>query len=203
MPKPKTDKPQPAPAKSNSKEKLVKKKPKNKEGLLIKVTILSIANLFCLGGLLFLLLNLSEKAQEVKILRNTSLASLQLDTDALRIELSNNKPKLDKLFALFPATESDLLEFINEIDKLKSEGLVTSFSFASNRPVKDRTGFGGLPIIIEFRGSWNQIDWGLKRLESLPFMIRAINLEIRQLSEGEVSLKYGGILYVDEKFASN
>jgi len=203
MPKPKTVESQPTPAKSQAKEKPVKKKPKNKEGLFIKVAILSLANLSCLGALLFLLLNFPEKAREVKILRNTSLASLQLDTDALRIELANHKVKLDKLFALFPAGEADLLEFINEIDKLKNEGLVTSFSFASNRPVKDRTGFDGLPIIIEFRGSWNQIDWGLKRLESLPFVVRAINLEISRLSEGAVSLKYGGILYVDEKFASN
>lgn len=188
---------------NQKKPQLAKKKFKPKEKLLINLGILGVINLICVLILVVLLGGFPQKAEELKRLRNLSIqVARQLDMELLELEIINNKPKADKLLALFP-DETKLLEFIREIDKLKNEGVIIHFSFANNDPVKDKTEFVGLPIIIELRGSWAQIDSALKRIEALPFLTRVINIEIRQASGDNMSLKYGGILYVSEKFNKN
>lgn len=193
--------------KKSSAGKSSKTKKKSKiefrKGPLINVAILGTINLLCVLIIVLLLGILPQKAEELKNLRSLNIQNAsQLDTDSLEFEILDSQTKVEKLKALFP-DDTGLLEFIKEIDKLKTEGLVTNFSFTSNDPVKDKTKFSGLPIVIEFKSSWIQIDSALKRLEALPFLIRAINLEIREAGEGLIILKYGGILYVDKTFNGN
>lgn len=196
---------EPKAAKEPAKEKSPKTKHNAgaKKRTSLSIITLGSINLICVIALTVLLSRLPQKAEHLKLLRNQSLKTAGTNLEDLEFEIENSQAKLDKLTSLFPS-ETTLLDFIKGIDALKKQGIVTRFSFASNKPVKDRTKFTGLPIIIEFRGTWGQTNSALKIVENLPFLIRPINIEVKQSSaEGLVTLKYGGILYVSETFNSN
>jgi len=176
---------------------------KTSSDLLVKVMILGIINLVIVIILIFLLGAISQKAQELKKLRTLKAKAAQADLETIQLDIAASKDKADKLTAIFP-DETGLVSFTKGIDKLKQDKLVSHFSFASDDVVKDKTGFLGLPLVLEFRGTWSQIDQALKNIYQLPFFIRAINVEVKKIpGEGEVSFKYGGILYVSQNFAGN
>lgn len=177
----------------------IKKKGKP-SSLLLKVAILGIADLLCIMILIWLLTRLPEKAGELKNLRSLQRKASVENAAVIEKEIMLSQVKTDKLAALFP-DEAGLINFVKEIDRLKSGGIATHFSFASNKVVKDKTGVLGLPLLIEFRGSWSEVDTALQKVQELPFLIRAVNVEVRQLPESEfINLRYGGVLYVDESF---
>lgn len=167
--------------------------------LLLKVAILGTVDFFCVIILLWLLSNLPVKADKLRNLQTLKRKATLVNLGSVEQEIMANKDKTDKLKAIFP-DETGLLNFVQEIDKLKSEGVVRHFSFVSNKAIKDKTKYYGLPLAIEFRGSWQQIDLVLGKMQSFPFLIRPVNIEIREQEENLVNLKYGGVLYVDESF---
>ena len=58
------------------------------------------------------------------------------------------------------------------------------------------------PFIMKFEGTWENIDKDLQKIQKLPFIVRAvtINIEISEKVPGSVILRYGGFLYVNETF---
>ena len=189
----------------------VKKEGKQTKGkkilksLWLKEVVLGLVNLGLVLSTVFLLGRLPARASEFNKARNASISkSTKSEVEVAGLEIAASKEKADKLNSLFP-DEAGLIGFVREIDRLKEEGLVTRFAFASERAIKDKTGYFGIPVIIEFRGGWFEIGQGLTRLNETPYLLRAVTIEANRSSEGGnlIIFKYGGFLYVDETLAKN
>lgn len=166
----------------------------------IYILILGIVNLVCLFILIFILSLLPKKAEELKSLRSLiAKANSQNSNEIIFAEISAAKKKTEKLISLFP-DENGLVKFTSQIDNLKNQGAAIDFSFAKDIAVKDKTGLIGLPIVIEISGTNTQVDSVLSQIQNLPFLLRAINIEIKKIADNQIRLKFGGILYVDENF---
>ena len=169
----------------------------------IYILILGIVNLVCLLVLIFILTLLPRKAEELKNLRSLiAKANSQNSNEIIIAEISAAKNKTEKLVDLFP-DENGLVKFASQIDSLKNQGTVINFSFAKDTAVKDKTGLIGLPIVIEISGTNTQVDLVLKQIQNMPFFLRAINIEIKEIEDKKIRLKFGGILYVKENFSTN
>lgn len=192
------------PAESGQEKKVKeKKKSKNKPVWTLGMVIVILINILCAAFFLFLLKIMPKKALELNQLRNQSLKmSEQENPDVLANQLQLVQPQMTQIEAVFP-DEIGILSFVKEIDKLKKEEVITRFSFVSDKPVKDKTKLLGLPIVIEFKGDLSQINKGLEKVRDLPFLIRAINIQLNKNADGLLELKYGGILYVSESFGEN
>ena len=182
-------------------EKPKKVKTKRKQSsLFVRIVILAIIDLLCIIILVWLLSKLPEQAEELRGLRSLQYKASLGDIKAIEKEIATKQEKTDKLNTFFP-DEIGLIDFVKEIDKFKNEGIVTNFSFVSDKVVKDKTRVLGLPLVIEFRGNWPEVDKALQKIQKLPFLIRAVNIEVKKIPDSEsINLKYGGVLYVNESF---
>lgn len=192
-----------------SKQILVTKPAKAKKNIGEKVgwvreLTLGVINLVFAVALAYLLIQLPQRAAEVKVLRGSELdISEDGGFKINKFELDKNKEKADRLIALFP-DEQGLLTFVDEIEKLKREGSVVDFSFASKDPVVDKTNNFGIPMVIELKGTWGQIDQDLQKIQKLPFLFRPVSFNAGLIEdEGVIDLRYGGFLYVDESLEKN
>lgn len=174
----------------------------SKAEIIRKVAFLLVLNLIFFLSTVILLQNISNISLEIKKGRSLKTNVAEINNKFVEADLESHKTDAEKLKILFP-DDTQLINFVREIDTLKKEGVITSFSFASDNAVKDKTGFVGLPVVIEFKGSLVKVDEALNKIQSLPIMLRAITTELRRLPENIVTLKYGGFLYVDEKFNQN
>ncbi len=175
------------------------KKGKGKSKFTKKVIFFGVINLLAVVVLLVLLNELPKKALELKTLVNAGIkAEASSRVNYTDLELQTNKEMIDKISKLFPNDEG-LVDFIKFIEGVKAEGVLVNFSFASKEPVRDKTANLGIPVILEFRGSWGQIDNDLQKLQKAPYLFRPITVEAKpHLEENVVELMYGGFLYVDE-----
>lgn len=172
---------------------------KKKVNFWVKDILLAIINISFIVALLVVLGSVETQASKLRDFRNEDIkVTAKGEIDIAELEIESSKQKADQLLILFP-DDTGLIDFVNSIDVLKNEGLVTRFAFASEKAVKDTTGYNGIPLILEFRGDWNQIRLALQRVEELPYLLRAISIDIETDSEtGEIVFKYGGFLYVNE-----
>ena len=177
------------------------KKPKGEKKWWIKDLILASVNIVFLAALMIILGKMPIRANELSQLKNTFVvATAKSEVQIAEFEIEESKLKAEELKKFFP-TQSGLANFAGEMDKLREEGLISSFSFASEDAVRDQTGYYGVPVIIRFLGTWDQIEQGLTKLGDLPFIIRAVSIEAGAGDDNLVDFRYGGFLYVDESLA--
>lgn len=165
--------------------------------------LVGFINLVLIIVTFLILSNLSTKAADLKKIKNEELDALaSLKVQPSDLEIKSNTEKIDKLNKLFP-NESGLVNFVKEIEKLKTGGIIKGISFVSQEPVRDKTKYLGIPFVIEAEGSWEQIDASLGEIQKLPFLIRAVTVEVNVIDANLVNFKYGGFIYVDESLAKN
>lgn len=167
-----------------------------------KVAVLLVLNFVLFISTIILLRNISDKSVEIKRGRSLKVGASDIKNKFLLADLESHKNQAEKLENLFP-DDTKLINFVREIDLLKKEGVISSFSFASENVVNDRTGYPGLPVIIEFKGSLEKVDGAMRKIQNLPFIIRSVTVDLRRLPDNTIVLKYGSFLYVDEKFNQN
>ena len=173
-----------------------------KTKFITSILIIGFINFLGLVALIFFVGNLSPQSNEIKRLKSLSVKQDQTNLGVIQAEILSSKNKADKLLAVFP-DESTIINFVKEIDTLKKDKLVTHFSFATQNIIKDKTGFWGLPFVIESAGSWQQLNATLGNIYRFPYFIRAVSVELKKVSEDEFSLKYGGIIYVSQNFGGD
>lgn len=181
------------------KEKKVDLKSKEKSRLLNRITIFGVINLICLILIFVIIGELPEKALELKNLINSQVkAEESKRVNISDLEIQSNREKADKIQNLFP-DDSGLIDFIKLIENRKEQGSVVNFSFASQEPVRDGTANLGIPVVIEFRGTWQEIDRDLQEIQSSAYLFRPITIEAKpRIEENVIEFMYGGFLYVDE-----
>ena len=171
-------------------------------GIQIKSFIfLFVIDLFLLISSVFLIFNLPKKAAELNRARSEEqkvIESKKIDVTSL--EYVPTKESVDKLNGFYPE-EDGLIDFIEKIEILKEEGKVKNFSLVGQDAVKDKTGAYGIPFIVEFEGAWENINLSLQEFQKLPYLVRAVDIEIKLIDTKTVNFKYGGFLYVSDKLA--
>jgi hypothetical protein len=167
--------------------------------------ILAVVNLITLGLLIFILLKLPLRAEELKDLRNEDLKYQSSNI----LELPNVAESMmlaEEIKKVFLDT-SGIVEFVSRVDAIKAQGgTIVKLSFANQNAVKDRTGSFGIPVIIEMRGSREDIIADLVKLQNLPFLFRPVSIEMEPNKDNPsiYDFRYGGMVYVDEtKFGKN
>jgi Tfp pilus assembly protein PilO len=177
------------------------KKPYKERRWWIKDLILAAVNITFTAALFILLGKMPTRANELSQLRNTYIvATAKSEVQIAEFEIEESRQKADELKRYFP-NQAGLANFAGEMDKLREEGLISSFSFASEDAVRDQTGYYGVPIIIRFLNTWEQIEQGFTKLGELPYIIRAVNIEAGVADGNLIDFRYGGFLYVDESLA--
>ncbi len=198
----KSDKAETQKVDGQSKKPVVKKK-KSGIRLYIKEIILAVINIVFIALLIVFLLRLPSAATELNNLRTTDIrSSTKGDFEINELELKASQEQSDRLKTLFP-NEEGIINFVDEIEKLKVDGTVTDFSFASIDAIQDTTGNYGVPIVIVLNGSWEQIGTDIQKIQKLPYLFRPINITAEPKEEGVIELKYGGFLYVSESIGKN
>jgi len=182
-----------------------KAKKKKRPSFKTSVVIVIVINLLALGFLFYVLSNLKGEAINLKKLRSASIdAQEKSKVEVADLQIRSYIDKSDYLMSLFP-DESGLIDFVKEIEKLKNEGVVKNFAFANEDAVRDKTKVLGIPFILRMEGTWEQIDSDLEKMQNMPFIVRAVTLDIK-VKEEETNLidfRYGGFIYVDESLAKN
>ena len=173
-----------------------------------KDVILGAINILSIVFLIFLLTQISAKSKSINSLKSEERLTM-IGGPIDNTEIEEYMKKSDQLEGLF-VDESGVVEFVGEVDKLKSTGHVVNLSFTSQKPVKDLTGNVGLPIIIELRGdSLDELLPALGKIKDLPYLIRPISIKVRPLDEeiregkNITVVEYGVLLYVNEKLYKN
>jgi len=150
---------------------------------------------------IFILVSLPNKAAELNKARSDEEKVIESKkVDITGLEYKPTKDTVDKLLSYYPE-ELGLINFIETVEDMNEEGSVKNFSIIGENAVKDKTGAYGIPFIVEFEGSWEKIGQSLQELQKLPYLIRAIDVEVDTVDEKTVSFKYGGFLYVSDKLA--
>lgn len=210
--------PRPPQAKTEEREKLksepetiqveeVEEKEEERKGSKLPISskdvILAIINSISVVLLVILLVRLPERSNELKKLRIEDFRN-QSDPSINLAELEESGKKVDQMNELF-LDESGLVDFINEVEKLKGEGsAILKVAIKTQKAVKDQTGNFGVPIVIELQGSWQTIGQDLERIQVLPFLFRTATVEIKRSADDPnvILFNYGVFLYVDDtKFA--
>ncbi len=171
------------------------------------IVVLNTINLLVLSVTAILLVNLPKKADEVKEQRNSLVSSItSSDIQNVRKEIELYKDKTSRLKSFFP-DDSGLIDFVKEVEEIKEGGVLTGFSFANKEVVKDATGYYGIPIVLQFTGSWPDISRDVEQFEKLPYLVRPIKVESTTSLDGDgknvVNFKYGFFLYVNESFGKD
>lgn len=163
-----------------------------------KDIILSIINIISIIFLFIILSKLKETSSELYKVKNEILQKSQ-NPKTGSVQLDNYLDKYDKLDGVF-LNEAGVANFISEIESLKSP--VSSFlkiSFASQIALQDKTGNFGYPVVISFKGNWDQISMDLEKINNLPFLFRVVKFKSEYNEvEGVFELDYGIMLYVKE-----
>lgn len=163
--------------------------------------ILLVVNVTMLMISVYFILSLPKKASDLNKLRsNEQKVKESKNIDVSGLEYKPAKDNVDKLTGFYP-DEGGVIKFIEMVDGLKEKGQIKNFSLVGQDAVKDKTGAYGIPFIVELEGSWTDINLSLQEVQKLPYLIRAINVEVNVIDENTVNLKYGGFLYVSDKLA--
>lgn len=172
--------------------------PRLKSRLLLKTIGLTVVNVVTIIFAIIILFQMPNKSSEIRELRKDQvLASLSADGEVLTQDIKRSQPQIDKLEEAI-SDEDGVLSFINVMDRLRVEGIITEFSFLRSEPVVDSTKQKGLPIQIIVEGNSEVIERAMGRINGLPKLVRPItvNMEYQNNEDGTIKLTYGGLLYV-------
>ncbi len=166
-----------------------------------KTLLLLIGDLLALILLIVILVRTQKLASDIKDVRSQSAGFTPLNVERVKNEIATQKDSEKRLKALFP-NELQIVDFISQVNQIKSDGILKNFSFPTDNVVRDKTSFTGLPILFTMSGKIQDIDNTLKRLNDLPYMIRSVDVKLTLAKDASASaiLDYGGFLYVDENF---
>jgi hypothetical protein len=168
-----------------------------------KDIILGVVNVVTLVLLFIFLSKLSAQADRLKDLKN----EIAISQSPIQLELSDvqkGEVKTDELNNFF-VDEPGVVQFVNDVEKLRNENSSQiQVSFASQKAVKDKTENFGIPVVISFRGSWEQIDNDIGRVQALPYLFRSVKITSKVTDDPSViELKYGIVLYVKDELGQD
>jgi len=171
------------------------KKSKKTNKFYVKLISVHLLNLVLIGIIVVLLGKLPSRASEIKNLRNQQvLVHENTDVAVIEAELKSHAQEISTIENSF-VDESDLLFFIEALDRLKAQGLITSFEPLSASSVTNRK-TSGFPLLVTFNGSPEHVSDGIMEFQKLPFLFKPITAEISfNRDDRNTIFNYGIFLY--------
>lgn len=140
---------------------------------------------------------ISKQAEELRTLKIAQINSdAKTNVKIIEDELSKLEEKYSKTLSVFPTSDT-ILDFINQKEELKAKGVVSDFAFAGEEIVKDKLGLPGFPVLVQARGDQAKLNAAIEAINSLPFIIREVKVEVTKDASGSYVLRYGGFLYTE------
>ncbi|GEM_PF-4955994 len=175
------------------KEVELKNKKANK--FYLKLIAVNFINIVLIIVIFVILGKLPDQANEIKALRNQEvLVQENTDLAVIETELANLEPKISGVERSF-VDESELLVFIESLDRLKNQGLLAGFEPLTGGAVANR-GARGFPLMITFSGSPEQVADGLSEFQKLPFLMKSVTAEVTyNRDDRNTVFNYGIFLY--------
>ncbi len=180
-----------------------------------KDIILGIINIILISATLFIVfVSLPAKSLEYNKLKFDILKN-DAGVTAQKNELEPHTDRAEDLAGLF-LDESGVVDFVKAVEDIKKEEpVIVKLTIPNQKAVKDKTGMYGIPVAIEMRGTWQEIDRALQKINTLPYLFRAAKFDVAPprtvTSTGEtivvnpnvLDVTYGGLLYAKEELAKN
>ncbi|OGM14644.1 hypothetical protein A3D84_00125 [Candidatus Woesebacteria bacterium RIFCSPHIGHO2_02_FULL_42_20] len=174
----------------------MKKLTKNK---LIFGVVLDV--LLVVGSLILLNATLSS-SRKLSQLRSLEIKYAGLVSPELVLsDLQQNEKTISDLESVF-VDEQGFIDYVEKLDGFGDERL--TFSFATQEPVKNRQGYLGLPLLLEFKGTKSEVGEALNKFGVLSEMVKFIDVEVlNSKDEDKLVVKVSAFLYTNEKFSGN
>ncbi len=167
--------------------------------------ILVINGMLILADVVMLTL-LPRQTKEIVVARSEIVAhQLQAQsTQKLVADLTATQKEQERIEKALP-DEDRLLEVIQVLESIKGVSPLKSFSFSSDKPVKDKSGLGFLPLALAFEGSLPDTMVVFAQLEKLPylFVVDSARTESPNGISGATSTQVSLRLYVNEPFTKD
>ena len=165
----------------NSKDKkpieAKQKKPRKKIEPRTKIIILALLSFLLTAGILYLMMAMPKKAEEIKKIRTQSLAYQISGQDEVLLvkSLKETEAERARLNLSFP-TEVTLLDFIKMAEGLKSDEVeILKLSLDSDVPTKIGRGNSFLPVTLMLSGEENKVDEALSKIINSQYFIKTIS----------------------------
>jgi hypothetical protein len=169
----------------------------------VKFSVVMVTIIVCLVAIFQINARFLDSAEEVNKLRNEIvIAKVRDQEQVLKSELEKYGPQYEKLKSSFLGL-GQILDIFIQLDSLKSAGIINSFEFTTDAPVKDRLGIEGYPITFEITGNQALVNQAFQSVSELPFLIRPIVLNIERVDGDIFNADFGGFIYIDEEHAKN
>jgi hypothetical protein len=166
-----------------------------KSALFIQSIILNVVNLVLIAGMVGLFILIPKKADEVKTSYNDQiLENEKTDAKVLSADLEKNKEEIDKL-KMSVINGNNLVSFFEYRDIMKQNPAVIGFEITDNA-IKTKTNASGYGVSVEAVGSIADIAKVYKEIQSIPFLIHPLTIDIERQEDGSFALSYVGILYL-------
>ena len=168
-------------------------------------TLLFIASdILLILGIIFLLNSSLSSSRKLSELRSLEIKYKGLvDPGLVLADLQENYAKISDLGSVL-IDEQGLIEYVRKIDELRAEGIVKKFSFVTQEPVKDKQGFTGLPVLLEFEGTGVDAEKALNKVQMLPAILKPVDIEVLDSKvEDKLIIKMSAFLYTNEEFSGN
>jgi hypothetical protein len=159
---------------------------------------LAAINIFAIIFLTLLITKLPAKAKELQQVRSDSVWDYSnIEFELSRIEKDYQRAQeLEKVFL----DESGVVDYFKEVEDLRGESTsISRLTITSQKAIQDKTGNYVIPLIIDLSGSWEQIEKDMQSIQNLPYIFRPVKIDIEEEADSVVRLKYGGVLYTNEK----
>ncbi len=169
-----------------------------------KILIIVVLDFLLVIGTIILLTKGLASAQKLSELRSLEIKYDGLVTpEVVLSDLLENEKTIADLASVF-IDEQGFIEYVEKLDALRAQGAVTKFSFVTQEPVKDKQGFFGLPLLLEFEGTGVEVEDALTKVQMLPVILKPIDVEIfDNKGEDKLIVKMSAFLYTNEKFSGN
>lgn len=163
--------------------------------IMFKVYVTNVVNIILLVGIVFFLDKVTLTAKDVQKKHSEVLALDQRAEDkVLAANLEKVKPTVDELHKAF-LDEEGIVTFVQKLEELKKNGVVTDTSFPSNQPVTDGARGKGLPLLVKIEGNKDKVNTAVTALDNLPSIIRPVSLKMTKDIDA-YKLEYGVFVYV-------
>lgn len=157
----------------------------------------------CIGAVLQINAKFLGSAEEVKKLRAEIVTAEVSDQEQiLKSELEKYKNQSEKLKAAF-LSQGQLIDIFVQLDNLKNTGVITSFDFTADTPVKDKLGILGYPVTFQATGNQAALNLAYDAVSELTFLVRPIVLSIERTEGDNFVADFGGFIYTDEENSKN
>ena len=184
-------------------DEMIIKQERKQKTTMIRIVFLGTFSFLLTVGVMYFLMALPGKADEIRLIRTQSLAYRISGQDEVLLvkSLKDSEAEREKLMNSFP-TETTLLNFIRMIEGLRNvEVEVLKSSIDSDLPTKIGNSSSFLPVTLMLEGVESEVDKALNKIIDSPYFVKVLRFNKEyDLNSERVIASVQFHLYVADEF---